>query len=171
MSHFVHWLLRVCISKCVHDMQHLSLPLNTHTPTHTHTQPVCVSQHTQPLTHPTARSHTHTTHTHPHTQPLSLSLSLSHHTHACMHVRMCVCGRVPNTEMRAQLRGNDGGRGVVSSQHTSAYVSVHQHTSPWGRGTDLFGREGTPVLRRQHTSVYVSIRAHTGRGTDLFGSL
>ncbi len=106
MSHFVHWLFRVCISMCVHDMQRLSLSLSTHTHTHTHTHTTCVSLSTHTHTPNLSLTHSHNTHT------PNLSLSLSHHTHACMHVRMYVCGRVPNTEMRAQLRGNDGGRGA-----------------------------------------------------------
>jgi hypothetical protein len=48
-------------------------------------------------------------------------------------------------------------------QHTSAYLSIRQHS----RGTDVFPRDirllptPSPACIRQHTSAYVSIRQHT----------
>ncbi len=76
---------------------------------------------------------------------------------------------VPAVKCFVEVKAGDQrlvGRAVVFTevQHTSAYVSIRQHTSASCRSFHL---GSAYVSIRQHTSAYVSIRQHTSASLDV----
>jgi hypothetical protein len=67
------------------------------------------------------------------------------------------------------LHANAGNSIIISTcirQHTSAYVSIHQHTSAGLQHANAGNSIIISTCIRQHTSAYVSIRQHTSAYMD-----